>query len=67
MEKGSKNFELVHLRRSPVIPPSDIEDLVLAQKHMGERIPTSTLLLETQILQEVTKRMPPLLTKAGLY
>jgi hypothetical protein len=29
---------------------SDIEEVVIKQKHMGEQIPQSTLLLEKQIL-----------------
>eukprot|EP01117_Protostelium_nocturnum_P009737 TRINITY_DN3481_c0_g2_i2.p1 TRINITY_DN3481_c0_g2~~TRINITY_DN3481_c0_g2_i2.p1 ORF type:complete len:1509 (+),score=531.31 TRINITY_DN3481_c0_g2_i2:2688-7214(+) len=45
----------------------DIEEAVVAQKHMGENIPTSFRLLETQIQEEAKRRNPPILTKSELF
>eukprot|EP01119_Soliformovum_irregulare_P016348 TRINITY_DN4710_c0_g2_i1.p1 TRINITY_DN4710_c0_g2~~TRINITY_DN4710_c0_g2_i1.p1 ORF type:complete len:1641 (+),score=515.86 TRINITY_DN4710_c0_g2_i1:1885-6807(+) len=41
----------------------DIEEAVVSQKHMGETIPTATLMLERLLQEEAIRRVPPIISR----
>mmetsp|Transcript_13456 Transcript_13456/g.18567 ORF Transcript_13456/g.18567 Transcript_13456/m.18567 type:complete len:864 (+) Transcript_13456:1-2592(+) len=45
---------------------AELEEIVLRQKHMGESVPTSFLMLERGLAEEALNRVPPVMSKATL-
>lgn len=45
---------------------TEIEEVILSQKQMGEAVPTGFLLLENLLQEEAKKRTPPIISRAEL-